>query len=144
MIRTARFTQLLAALCIVAAVFLSGCATLGQATNTSKLVVQVATMKVIEAQPDRAARAAKVLEITADAQKLIDMNGLTVGLLKTAVQDRLAAQNLEPSDRLLANLLVDAVVTDLAAKVGDGLIPPDQLVTVNQVLGWVADAAAFY
>lgn len=123
---------------------LSGCATIENAPATSKLVVQVATMKVIEAESDRHARAAKIIEIATEAKTWLDTDTVTVDLIKSKVLERLTGLNLQPSDRLLASVLVDAVASDLLSKVGVGLIPADKRITVNQVLGWVIEASKFY
>lgn len=122
-----------------------GC-TFFQNVDQSKLVVQIATMKVIEAQGSAhyQERAANVIKIGTDAKTWLDTNGVTLGFLRAAVEARIAKLNLAPSDQLLAGVLVDAAIAELQKKVGDGVIDPQKLYYVNQVLDWAIQAARFY
>jgi len=122
-----------------------GC-TFFQNVDQSKLVVQIATMKVIEARGSAhyQERAANVIKIGTDAKTWLDTNGVTLGFLRAAVEARIAKLNLAPSDQLLAGVLVDAAIAELQKKVGDGVIDPQKLYYVNQVLDWAIQAARFY
>ncbi len=132
---------------VVACVFASvivGCQSINANVDQSKLLVQVATMKAIEAGEDTNARAERVKAIAAEGQSFLDGENVSVSLLESAVANRLAALDLTPSDRVLANALVGAVVAELNARVGEGLLSTEQKYTVSQVLGWVEQAASFY
>lgn len=131
-------------LAIVMAVALTGCATLGSGSATEKLVVQVATMKFIEAGDDRAAKAARIVKAAAQARVWLDMDGVTIADLHAAMMARINGADLEPSDKLLAAALVDVVAAELDARIGDGIISPEKRATVNSVLAWVEQAAGFY
>lgn len=126
----------------VAALALSGCATLGTGSAGEKLVIQVATMKIIEADEDRSAKAAKIRAAVDQARVWLDMDGITLAELRSAMLARIGG--LEPSDRLLATALIDAVAVELEARIGDGILDADKRVRVNAVLGWIAEAASFY
>jgi len=129
----------------VACVGLSGCSTLSQNVDQSKLIVQVATMKVIESDRGATAeRAARIQEIAGDARTFLDGTDVSVALLEDSVMARLAGMDLAPSDRVLASALVAAVVAELNARVGDGLLSSEQRYTVSEVLGWIEQAAEFY
>lgn len=128
----------------VAVLALSGCATLGTGSAGEKLVIQAATMKVIEADEDRAAKAAKIRAAVDQARVWLDTDGVTLADLHAAIMGRLTSANLEPSDMLLASALVDVVVAELNARIGDGILDEDKRVRVNTVLGWIAEAASFY
>lgn len=123
----------------------SGCS-MFRNIDQSKLIVQVATMKVIEAHGpgEYRDRAANIITIGTEAKTWLDTNGVSLAFLKAAVQARIAKLNLAPSDQLLANLLVDSAIAELQAKVGDGVIDPNKLYYVNQILDWVVEAAKFY
>lgn len=114
--------------------------------DQSKLIVQIATMKVVEAKGpnEYRARAANIVTIGTEAKTWLDTNGVSLAFLKAAVQARIAKLNLAPSDQLLANLLVDSAIAELQAKVGEGVIDPKKLYYVNQLLDWVIEAAKFY
>lgn len=122
---------------------LSGCASF-QGSATEKLVVQAATMKVIEAGADRVEKAARIIAAADAARVWLDMDGVTLPDLRAAMVERIAAADIEPSDKLLATALVDVVVAELNMRIGDGLISPEKRVRVNTVLSWVVQAAAFY
>lgn len=131
------------------AMLLSACGSLSLNTGSAstKLVVQVATMKYIEREDLPAERAARAAEITrgVDAVSvMLDMEGVTVADLKAKALERIAAADLEASDKLALTALVDMINVELDEEVGDGVISPDQRVTVNAVLSWVKQAASFY
>lgn len=93
----------------VVAFALTGCASIqNQIENhvdTSKLAVQVATMKVIEAGSDAHDRAVTTRSIVAEAKTWLDSDAVTVDLLHEKVTARIAKLNLAPSDKLLVDLL---------------------------------------
>lgn len=123
----------------------AGCS-MFQSINQSKLIVQVATMKVIEARgpAEYQARAQNIISVGTEAKTWLDTNGVTLGFLRAAVDARIAKLHLAPSDQLLVGVLVDSAIAELQAKVGDGVIDPNKLYYVNQVLDWAIEAAHFY
>lgn len=123
---------------------LTGCASLGTSDTSEKLIVQAATMKFIEASDDRAAKATRIARAADQARVWLDTDGVTVADLKVAMLERIAAADLEPSDKLLASALVEVVVAELSVRIGEGVISPEKRATVNAVLGWVEQAASFY
>lgn len=127
---------------VVAVLALSGCATLGTGSAGEKLIIQAATMKVIEADEDRSAKAAKIRAAVDQARVWLDVGGITLADLRYAMLARIGG--LEPSDRLLATALIDAVAVELEARIGDGILDADKRVRVNAVLSWIAEAASFY
>lgn len=123
----------------------TGCSSIGANVDQSKLIVQVVVMKVIEADKDHAHdRAVKVAQIASDAKSFLDTTDTTVVALEAAVNMRIATLNLSPADQILAQAVVAAVVQELAGRVGQGLLSPDQKFTASEVLGWIQDAAALY
>lgn len=135
-------------LAAVLAVALSGCASFGTSSATEKLIVQAGVMKFIEggsdAPAERAAKAARIVRAADQARIWIDTDGVTAGDLHAAMIERIAAADLEPSDKLLASALVEVVVAELNIRIGEGVISPEKRATVNSVLAWVEQAAGFY
>lgn len=133
-------------LILACALALSGCATLFTGSASEKLVVQYATLKVISSgktTADRAQKAERIRTVAGEAKTMLDTNNVTLAFLESAVRARLATLKLDAADTLLANALTETIVAELAAKVGDGILPPDQLYKVSTVLSWVIDAASF-
>lgn len=132
---------------LIALALLSGCATLANQPTASSLVVTYAATKVIEAgetPADRLERAKRIRAIVIEARTWLKGEGVTVGSLEAAASARLAKLKLSPRDTMLANSLVQLAVQDLRAKVGAGVIKPDQVVTVNQLLDWIESATKLY
>ena len=132
---------------LIAMALLPGCTTLSNQPNTSSLVVTYAAAKVIEAgdsADERLKRAQRIKAIVGEARTWLTGEAVTVGLLESAARARLAQLQLSLADEMLANTLVQIAVQDLQAKVGAGVISPDQLLTVNQLLDWIESAAELY
>jgi hypothetical protein len=127
---------------LVLAFSLTACQTVESKPMAARLAVTVATLKVIEAdKTDQAARAQRVAAVARDAQKLLDGEQVTLGAIQAAVKARLDSSELSPSDRILADTLVVMISDELRARIGDGLLSPEQRLTVSTVLDWVAVAA---
>lgn len=122
---------------------LAGCAAIEQSPTTAKLATQYATLKVIERGDDQPVRAAKIRAIAEDAKRFLDHDAVTLPGLHAAVMERVDLESLSTADRMLASALVGAVVAELEARLGDGpgLIPPDDLYQIAEVLDWVIEAA---
>lgn len=134
---------------IVLCAFLAGaliaCSSFVTSDGPSRIAVQYATARMIEADPDhRTERAQKIREIVSDARGFFDQTDSTVQGLREIIQQRVAALQLAPADRLLAMALADAVISELNARVGAGSLPPESRLRVSAVLGWVEDAAELY
>jgi hypothetical protein len=105
------------------------------------LSVQYATAKYIEKRPQsrenivRIANAAKAIVGSEDAS-------VTLQTLQEVVDGELDKLSLSPADRVLANGLVQLIVAELQAKVGDGLIPEDQRIRVAHILDLVIATAS--
>lgn len=124
---------------------LPGCASFQANQASEKLLTQYAVMKAIEADKARMPqRAARIREIASAGKSFFDTGTATVPLLRMEIHKRLEPLALSPADRLLADALIDTVVAELQARVGDGLVAPDQLYQVSTVLGWIVDAAELY
>ena len=131
---------------ILAAMVLAGCAMLEENPASVGLAVQVATMKVIEEnEPEhRDERAERILAMAGEARTFLDLEEVTIPALRAAIDARLAELELEPSDRALADLLVDAIAYELEERLGEGILSPEDRETVSRVLSSVETAARIY
>lgn len=137
-------TRLFATAILAATVLMTGCASLGSSSASEKLVVQVATMKFVEAGDDRAERADRIARAAEQARVWLDVDGVSLADLQLAMLARINAADIEPSDKLLASALVEVVTAELNVRIGEGIISPEKKATVNTVLAWVEQAASFY
>ena len=135
---------LLAGLAALSAALLLGCATLEERPATAKLVTQYAVLKFADQSSPikRADRIAKVVDIATQVKGMSAGESVSVGLLKGAVYSELLKLELAPPDALLANALVDLLAEELLARVGDGVLSPEQQLQVVQVMDWIIEAAA--
>ena len=122
---------------VIAALVLAGCATDGSGPPsklTEQLVIQYAVLKVLDNDPERAQR---IGEIARDAKTFLNGNAVTIGALQAAVHDKIDWTKLDAADTLLVNALLAEVDRELVIRVGDGVLNPDALVQVNEVLDWI-------
>ena len=140
-----------AALVLMGFLGLTGCASFDKNFDTEKIIVQVATMKVIEVGDtpiERSQRAERILDVVNEARTWITVGGVNLGELRIALDQRLDELALVPSDRILANMLVDQVMIGLNDRIVNGVkmpVPPQEFVyQVNTVLDWIEGAAKLY
>lgn len=136
--------KMTAAVAVLLVFCLGACAWMKDNPQTAKLVVQAATMRVIEGGDDYRARATRVMVIAGEASSLVGGQELTLPALHQAILERLAGENLNPSDQLLANALIDAVHAELQKRIGEGVLNPEQAIQVNEVLKWIVEACQIY
>lgn len=132
------FTALIASAFILVFIFgAMGCKT--SETTVARLAVSYATAKYIEkAGPSGTLERVRQIRATLDElEKVATGEAVTIDALKVYLSQRL--QNLSPADRALATTLVDIAVSELSARVGTGVLKPDQLVKVREVISWVRD-----
>jgi hypothetical protein len=126
-----------------------GCAIL-EDPMTERLLVQVATGKVIEkgqTVAERNDRAQRIMEIAGDARYWLAFDTSNLGDLRGLLVDRVGELNLSPSDRILALGLIDVVLIKLNDRTIDGTpiqVPPDYRYRIDSVFQWVEEAAATY
>lgn len=133
-------TKLFFAIALVGAVFLtSGCQTIKERPAVAQLAVQYATIKVVEKNPDRAAR---VIEIAAYIKANAgNSSAASVALLEVAVRKQIDFERLDAADTFLVDTLIGLVRDELVARLGDGPLSPENALIVAQVAGWIEDAA---
>ena len=119
---------------------IASCAFIEERPETVRLIVQAATLKVIDGDPDKAAR---VVEIASDVRRISSATPeLTVSALITTVRGLIKWGDLEAEQVLL----VEALLLELQYRLEDRLGPeplPEQLrLTVNQITTWIIDTAS--
>jgi hypothetical protein len=134
-------------LIVTALAVLAGCESLKEHDTAAAIAVQYATAKVIESgstAEERSEKAARIRDIAREARTWLAGEAVSIEYLQSAAMARVAKLDLSPADRVLANALVQTAVVELHRKVGDGVIPPERLVTVNELLGWIIQATDLY
>ena len=133
--------KLAAALLAFAFPFLAGCALLDRVEESplvAKLTVQQATLRVIDEDPEKAVR---VLEISGEVRQMIEVDLVTVALLDEFIRVQVNWEKLSIADAQLLLLLLDELKVQLAERMGEGLLTPDQKVSLNKVVDWVEESA---
>ena len=121
--------------------FLAGCAaleTVERSPLVAQLTVQQATLRVIDEDP---AKATRVLEISGQVREMIAVDSVTVALLDDFIRVQIDWQRLSLADAQLLMLLLDGLRTRLAERMGDGLLRPEQKVSISRVIDWVDESA---
>lgn len=122
-------------------IVLSGCATFEKHEPTARLVTQYAVLKYAERLPEesRATRIERIKSIAAEV-KALTSGETSLSLLQLAVSAQLDKAGLSPADRLLADGLVQIIGAELQQRIGDGVLSPEQLVQVSEVMDWIIAA----
>jgi type IV pilus biogenesis protein CpaD/CtpE len=126
---------------LVATLLLVGCSSTPTARDEAiiGIAVQYATAKYIEQKPGSAENIVRVAE---GVKALVGGDATaTLITLQEYVGSELDKLSLSPADRVLANALVQLIVAELQAKVGEGLLEPDQRVRVASILDLVIAVA---
>jgi hypothetical protein len=121
--------------------FLTGCAvleTVEQNPMVAQLTVQQATLRVIDEDPDKAMRA---LEITRDVREMISVDSVTVALLDDFIRVQIDWSKLSLADAQLLMMLLEQLKVELAKRMGEGVLSPEQKVSIDRVIDWVEDSA---
>lgn len=120
---------------------LSGCASLEKHEPTARLVTQYAVLKYAEKLPadSRAARIERIRTIAIEV-KAMTTGETSLSLLQLAVASQLDKAGLSPADRLLADGLVQIISAELEERIGTGVLAPEQLVQVSEVMDWIIAA----
>lgn len=108
------------------------------------LAVQYSVAKYLEQAPadKRAEKADNIRRIAGAVQAVVGGEAqATIVSLQEYVSAEIDKLSLSPADRVLASGLVTILVAEIQARVGDGLLEPDQRVRVSHVLDLVIAAA---
>lgn len=132
----------LVALIASAVLALTGCAALKQGGTGAQTAVEVATIKVIDGDAERANR---VVEIVGKVRGLIE--GDEVSTLETVednVRSAIDWSGLDTAEKLVVNRLIDAVRAEIDNRINaDDIasLDPDEVVAVQRILNWIEQAA---
>lgn len=127
-------------LSLVSVVVLSACGSVPIERDTSsKIFTQYAVAKFLEKSSDeeRAKKAENIRRVVADLESVVSGDEVTIPFLKMKAATEIAKLTDSPADRLLATNLIDVVAAELQARIGDGLLSPESIVKVRDVLAWV-------
>jgi hypothetical protein len=128
----------------VTSITLAACAALQENKATAQLVIQYATVKLLEETPEakRADRQAEIIRIATDLRSLAGNDGVTLLFLRERLNQELQKHVHSPADLLAINGLVNIASAEIEKRIQGGLLDPDEVVQVREVLQWVIDAAA--
>lgn len=132
---------------LVALLTSSGCGALRVVEEhelASMVVVKQAAGRYIERADDWQARAARVREVAEKALLASGGEAVELAQIRSAALAAIDFGEMTPADRDLALLLVNAIASEVERRVGVGELVAGELVTVQQVLGWVVDTARAY
>jgi hypothetical protein len=129
----------IAVLLVLAVATLEGCAVIEQSPMTAKLTVQQATLRVIGEDVERAER---VIALTGQISGYVEYEEITVELIDSYLRSQIDWPKLSLADAQLLVMLLDELRLRLDARIGDGVLDPNDKVVIQTVLDWVADAAS--
>lgn len=117
----------------------AGCAWIEENPATAYMAVSYATEKVIEGDVERAQR---VEQIALEVERASSGDAVaTIDLLIELIRDEIDWTKLDSADTRLVNYLLLTLSDELKERYGDGLIPEDARLTVQQIAGWVIETA---
>lgn len=128
---------------------LPACSFLQDPNNSvgQQIAVQYATGKFIEGaktDAERVKRASDVKAVAVQIQTVAASDSASIAALHELAVAKVAAAHLAPADALLANTLVDVVVSELSRRVAGGVLDADSRVVVARLLDWAIAAADAY
>lgn len=129
-------------LCLAIAL-VTGCSLLQDRDARLQLAVQYATLKTIDRSASSSAE--DVLDGVARARAVVDRDeAVTIGLLADQVRATIRWERLDVADRLLLDAVLQEAEAELARRIGEGMLKPEDRVAVLTLLDWIAAAAAMY
>jgi hypothetical protein len=125
-------------------ILIAGCGTFQTNEAAWRLGVTYAIQRYVYEKPADAQEAtkARICSIAGDLKALASGDAVTLPLLRQALAVQLDKAELIPPDRALLEGVADIVVAELGKRIGDGIIPADQVFEVVAVLELVERAAA--
>lgn len=124
---------------VLLAVLATGCALLQDSAPTVQLTTQYATLKVVNGDPERAA---KVVDLVTNAKQYVEGDSsVTIAALEHAARSRIPWDDLDPADVLLIDAILSQARERLELEIGAGLLNPEQRVQLSTFLSWIESAA---
>lgn len=130
------------ALALVAVFLLEGCGSITKQADQImvRLTVQQATLRVIADDADRAAR---VEQLAGQALDYASGEAVVLDEVYHAVWREIRWDSLSLADRALIEALMLQLHRGLTERYGDGVLSPDDLISVRTVLLWIQQDAEF-
>jgi len=117
----------------------SGCALIQENESTARIVVTYATLKIVDGEP---AKGERVIEIAEEVRTYTsDDPEVTVDALMNRVRGLIRWERLDRADTLLITALLVELEERLKERLGEGLISPEDRLTVRTLADWVISAA---
>lgn len=141
------FRRALTSLVLAAAVFASGCSSNPTHQLLYMVAVQQGTARFIEAKasdPERSKRATEIVRIAEILKATVGGEATTVAELRDKALALITAANLQPADHSLANTLVAVVAEVLQERITQGVLSPEDAVSVGVVLDNIIGTANVY
>lgn len=131
-------------LAVLSLCVLASCGTMKSHPVAWQIGVTYAIQKYVHEKPEDKQEATKerIRAVAGQLKAIAGGDSVTLPLLRLALDVELDKAGLAPPDRVLLAAVADAVVLELTRRVGDGVIPPDQVFEVIAVLEIVERAAA--
>ena len=129
---------------VALAALLGACSVLdSMQPDTKQLAVQYATLKVINGNPDKAAR---VVELVQEGRAFVEDGAVTVTVaaLYDGVVERVNWDKLDPADHILVAAILTQARARMEEDLGVDLLDDAQRVKVLTVLDWIEAAASGY
>ena len=130
------------ALALVAVFLLEGCGSITKQSDeiVVRLTVQQATLRVIADDADRAAR---VEQLAGQALDYASGEAVVLDEVYHAVWREIRWDSLSLADRALIEAMMIQLHRGLTERYGDGVLSPDDLISVRTVLLWIQQDAEF-
>jgi hypothetical protein len=126
---------------MMAFLLLAGCAvleTVEKSPMVAQITVQQATLRVIDEDVEKAVR---VLEITRDVREMMSVDSVTLAVLDDFIRVQIRWEKLSLADEQLLRMLLTEMQDRLAEKFGQGLLTPEDKVSISKVIDWIEDSA---
>lgn len=124
-----------------------GCASFeaftASAPAATRIAVQYAVLKTLEAHPDAPQKATAIVATVREAKTFLRTNNgqAPTDHLAQAVRAKLDIASLAPADQLLADTLIAAIAFELDQR---ALSPAEQVVYINDALEWIEQTATLF
>lgn len=121
------------------AFLLVSCNTLRNNPAVFKLIVEQGVLRAIDGKPDRAVKAISIADDLAQAAEAGE--SVAVNAIKTAVLSKIDLNKYSLADQDLIRGTIDIIAAEFAARVGDGIVKPEDKMLLSDVAMWIEQAA---
>ena len=114
--------------------FFTGCAAIPTAPNPVEITTRYGLMRYLAKSDARQAEAQRMIDHMREYADKTDQ--ISINLLITEAKSELGWEKLNPADRYFLEEMFMSFVPQLSDQVGEGIIDPDNLIYVHELLGW--------